>query len=239
MKTGLSIRLAAALLLVALLPQGSLAQQGAAHKHSVDLGAFAKEIMALRIEGGQHHLAMWTPYEFFVAAAISDGNVSKESMEKHLGFLKSYVPIFVSASVEKPDGTDVYATEAEVRRRATLVLSDGSEVRALDANAVPPNLSAIVSQMKTFMAAQGGADRENMHILVFPATTPKGKTVINTAQKDKLTLMLKADARFRETAFTWRTPFDAMSSVPDCPRCKAGVSAKWTYCPYCGQKLPQ
>ena len=219
----------------ALMSLQQAAAQQPATKQAVDLGAFTKEIMALKIEGGQQHLVMWMPYDFFVAAGMSDGTVPRESIERELGFLKSYITMFVMSSFEKPDGTEVFASETEVRNRAALKLADGSELKAL--TTVPPKVGAIVSVMKAFMAQQGGADRENMHVLVFPAATPQGKTVVDTAQKDVLTLNLKPDTRFRAVTFTWRTPFDAMTSVPDCPRCKAGLSAKWSYCPYCGQKL--
>ena len=237
MKGRTIIRTALVLAALALLPQAAAAQQPASQRQAVDLGAFTKEIMLLNFEGNQQHLVMWLPYEFFVAAATADGITTREAMEKEMGFLKSYLTLLVMNGMDRPDGTSVYAGEAEVRKRAALRLADGTEVRPLDA--VPPKLSAIVAAMKAFMAQQGGADRENMHIIVFPAATSAGKSVVDATRKDSLNLVLKADARFRETAFTWRTPFDALTAVPDCPRCKAGVSAKWTYCPYCGQKLPQ
>lgn len=229
------IRTALAVAALALLPHAAAAQQPAAQRPAVDLGAFTKEIMALRFDGEQKHLVMWLPYEFFVAVSIADGVTTREAAERDLAFLKSYNTLFVIASIERPDGTSVYGSEAELRKRAALRLADGAELRPLDA--VPPRLAAIVAAMKAVMAQQGGADRENIHILVFPAATPQGKTAVDAARKDSLSLVLKADAKFREAAFNWRTPFDALSAVPDCPRCKAGVSAKWTYCPYCGQKL--
>ena len=49
--------------------------------------------------------------------------------------------------------------------------------------------------------------------------------------------MLKADRKFNETIFTWHTPFDATTSVPPCPDCGESVSAKWSFCPWCGKKL--
>lgn len=228
---------ALALATLALLPLTAAAQQPATHRQAVDLGAFAKETVAFRIDRGQQHYVMWMPYEFFVITASAEGTIPRESMEKELAFLKPYVTLLVMASIGKPDGTEVFASEAEVRRRAVLKLGDGTEVRSLEA--VPPKLSAVVAAMKAVMAQQGGADRANLHMVVFPAATAAGKQVVDESRKGSLNLVLKADARFREAAFTWHTPFDALTAVPDCPRCKAGVSAKWTYCPYCGQKLPQ
>jgi hypothetical protein len=234
MKGRTIIRTALALAALALLPHVAAGQQ--APKPGVDVGAFVKEIMAVRLEGGQQHLVMWMPYEFFVAATAANFSAPREAIERELAFLKAYNTLFVMASAERPDGTSVYASEADLRKRAALRLADGTELRPLDT--VSPKLTAILAAMKAVMAQQGGADRENIHILVFPAATAAGKPVVDVSRKDSLNLLLKADARFREVAFTWRTPFDALAGVPDCPRCKAGVSAKWTYCPYCGQKLP-
>ena len=224
------------LMLCALAPLCARAQQATSKQGPVDLGAFTKEIMALRFDGQQQQLVMWTPYEFFLAAGMSDGT-PRESVERDLGFLKSFITVFIMSSSDRPDGTSVYATEAETRARTAIRLDDGTEVRPLAVT--PPKVTAVVSAMKAFMAAQGGADRENMHVLVFPATTDKGRTIVDTTRKDKLTLTLKPSGKFAEATFTWRTPFDAMTNVPDCPRCKAGLSAKWSYCPYCGQKLSQ
>ena len=224
------------LALLVLAATGAPAQQPAP-KPAVDLGALTKEVMALQIDGGQQSLVMWTPYEFFLAAGTAGGAMSHEAAERELGFLRSYITMFVMSSFERPDGTEVYATEAETRSRAALRLDDGTEVAPL--TVTPPKMSAIITMMKSLMAAQGGADRKNMHVLVFPAVTDRGRTVVDTARKDKLTLALKPAGRFGAASFTWRTPFDAVARVPDCQRCKAGLSAKWSYCPYCGQKLSQ
>ena len=234
----------AALLLFAALPPGSHAQQAAtaapAHVHpaqskATDLGSFVKEIMVLKIEGEAQHLALWFPYEFFVAAVMADGKSTRAATEGDMAFLKPYVTIAVQVNRDMPDGTAVYQTESEVRSRAVLKLDDGTEVAPLAK--VPPMLMAALAAMKTIISQQGGEDRANTFFLVFPNKTKTGKAVVNERQKDKLMLVLKADKTFREAAFTWRTPFDAVTSVPDCPKCKAGLSAKWTYCPYCGQKI--
>jgi hypothetical protein len=92
--------------------------------------------------------------------------------------------------------------------------------------------------MRAVIDSEGGAGNANLHILVFSSSTKTGEKIIDTSQKASLTLLLKADTKFKERSFNWRTPFDSVTSAPDCQRCKAGVSAKWTYCPFCGQRLP-
>lgn len=228
-------RAALAVALASTLTVAPHARQSTA-KARPDLGEFTKEIMAVHFDGGEQHLALWTPYEFFLAANLLDGKHTREEIERDLGFLRSFVIIMVSSSISRPDGSETYATETEVRRRAVLKLSDGAEVVPMAD--VPPKVAAVIGAMRSFMSAQGGADRENMQVLVFPATVSPGKVAVDTTRKDAVTLLLKADARFREHAFIWRTPFDAMTNVPPCPKCKASMSVKWSYCPYDGTKLP-
>jgi len=228
-------RAALAVALASTLTAAPHARQSTA-KAQPDLGEFTKEIMAVNFDGGQQHLALWTPYEFFLAATMLDGKHTREEIERDLGFLRSFVIIMVSAGISRPDGSETYATETEVRKRAVLKLSDGAEVVPMAD--VPPKVAAVIGAMRSFMSAQGGADRQNMQILVFPVTVSPGKTVVDTTRKDAVTLILKADARFRERTFIWRTPFDAMTNVAPCAKCKASVSAKWAYCPYDGTKLP-
>lgn len=237
MRNRLYTRLAITLLLLGAMQQRSSAHQELSQSTAVDLGAFTKEIMIMDFRENQTHLAMWLPYEFFVAATLSQGKVSKAAAERDLEFLRPYITLAIQSSIEQPDGTSMYASEKEVRARAVLKLADGSQVSPLES--VPPMVSATMSAMKALITSEGDAGSLNMHILVFPALTKQGQKVVDVARKDKLTLVLKAHTKFKETSFTWRTPFDALTTVPDCPRCKAGVSAKWTYCPYCGQKLSQ
>lgn len=230
------------LLLLVALPTPLTAQQPtpAAHTHNaaakaIDLGGFVKEMMVLKMDGETQHLALWFPFEFFVAAGMADGKNTRASVEDDMGFLKPYVTLAVQVNRDLPDGTSLYQTESEVRARAVLKLDDGTEIAPLART--PPMLTAALSAMKSVIAQQGGEDRANTFFMIFPNKTRTGKAVVDERQKDKLTLLLKADKNFRQAAFTWRTPFDAVASVPDCPKCKAGLSAKWTYCPYCGQKI--
>lgn len=231
------------LLLLAAPPLESSAQQAAAtaaHTHgaqskAIDLGNFVKELMVLKMENGAQHLALWFPYEFFVATAMADGKSTRAAIEPEVAFLKPYVTIAVQANRDLPDGTTLYQKESEIRARAALRLEDGTEIAPLAK--APPTLAEPLAAMKSLISQQGGQDGANTFFLVFPNQTGTGKLAVNERQKDKLMLVLKADRNFRETAFTWRTPFDAVTSVPDCPKCKAGLSAKWVHCPYCGQKI--
>ncbi|HYN85256.1 MAG TPA: zinc ribbon domain-containing protein [Pyrinomonadaceae bacterium] len=217
-------------------PPASKPQQQTQGARPVDLGAFLKEVLAFRLEQDRTHLAIWIPYEFFVAAASADGTVDRAAMERDLDFLRDYIPFVIQNEYERPDGTKVYATEAEMRTRAVLKLADGSEVAPL--TAVPPKLMMMLAAMRAVVQADGGRTTQNMQFLVFPSATRAGRKIVDSSQKDSLTLFIKPAGKFGEASFTWRTPFDALTGQADCPRCRSGVSSKWTYCPFCGQKLP-
>ena len=91
--------------------------------------------------------------------------------------------------------------------------------------------------MKKSTAAGMGELGAHMYVLMFPATTGGGKAVIDPSRKARLTLVLKEDSRFKEAVLVWHTPFDATNPVPPCHQCKEQVSAKWSYCPWCGASL--
>jgi hypothetical protein len=92
--------------------------------------------------------------------------------------------------------------------------------------------------MKEIIEAEGDAGSENMHVLIFPNKGRDGKPLIDETTKSKLELVLKRDGNYRATEFVWNTPFDSMSATPPCGKCGERVSAKWSFCPWCGAKLP-
>jgi hypothetical protein len=216
-------------------PQALAVRQQSSNRPPADIGAFVKELMAVKIDGTRTQLAIWFPYEFFIEAALSQPGSTRAGVEQDVGFMKPYITMIIQCKFENPDGSGLYASEAEVRARAALKMADGTEVSPIDRT--PPKIAAMVSALKTIISAEGDAGSANMHILVFPTQNKQGKLIVNTSQKDKLALVLKADRRYPETIFAWHTPFDATANVTMCSRCKEQVSPKWTYCPWCGQKI--
>jgi hypothetical protein len=203
----------------------------------VDAGSFVKELMVLKGEDRQLQIALWYPFEFFVQASLEKAGTSRADVERMLGFLRPYHTIFVQTAFTQDDGSTAYASQRDVRARAVLRLDDGEEIAPLDLDKVPPLASGTVETMKKVMAAGGGERGANLHLLMFPATTKEGKAVIDPSRKDRLTLVLKADSCFKEAVLVWHTPFDATNPVPPCHQCQEYVSAKWSYCPWCGTSL--
>ncbi len=214
------------------------AEQKAAGEQPVDIGVFLQEAFKLKVGGNMSDLAAWLPFEFYVESAHSGGGDSRELLRKDFEFLKPYLTIVVQSSVDRLDGTSSYESEEALRTRTVLRLKDGTEVGPLAANDVPPMVSATVTAMKSILSAEGDPGGANMHVLVFLNEGKDGKPIIDATKKGKLTLVLKPDKQFNETVFTWRTPFDAMTTVPPCAKCGENVSPQWSYCPWCGAELP-
>jgi hypothetical protein len=202
----------------------------------VDMGAFTKEVMKVKTEGGQADLALWFPQEFFVESCMSTPGAYREQIEKDLAFLKPFIVIMVESGTTRSDGTVQSAPEQETRSRAVLKLASGLEMKPLEN--IPPSVATTVAAMQKSMRIPAGQSGANMRALVFPAMS-QGKPVVETRKKSKLTLVLKAAGDAQASEFTWRTPFDTTSSAVSCPKCRGESSVKWSYCPWCGTKLAQ
>ena len=222
---------------ITISPEVLLARAETQRVPAADLGAFVKEIMKLKMVGDRTELAMWFPFEFYVEANLAESGQTRHVAEQELAFLKPYLTVIVQRSVNRADGSSLYSTEQDVRSRAVLVLPDNTEIRPLDK--VSPIVAATVAAMKAMMASEGDPGGANLHVLVFPSKDTHGRWVVETDKKSRLKLLLKRDGRFGDSTFTWHTPFDAITSVPPCQKCKEPVSAKWSFCPWCGAKLAE
>jgi hypothetical protein len=224
--------LAAGLLLCA----SGFSQEKPIRPPSIDVGAFAKEMMKLKIEGDQTQMGLWFPDEYFIQVGIQEGR-SRERAEKQASFLAPYLTFAVVRSIARKDGPAEYRSEDELRAKVVLQLADGREIAPL--KELPPRVSEEIALIKEGMAANGGASMEHASILLFPSRTPDGRSIIDISKRQKLTLVLKADQPFRDTPLVWYTPFDALAPANPCPKCREPLSAKWSYCPWCGAALSE
>lgn len=203
----------------------SFAAVGFKARHNVDLGEFIKEITIINVEGEQSQSAIWLPFEF--NAAVSAGS----STQTDISFLKSYMIFMVNCSVER-SGKQIYATETEIRKRATLKSSSSACLKPLVS--VPADVQKNLDSIKSAISASAGW---NMHILVFDFKDAAGRPMVDAAKRDKLTLVLEPAGAYSKTEFVWHTPFDAVTAAANCPVCGEKIKAKWHYCPWCGNKL--
>jgi hypothetical protein len=202
-----------------------------------DLGSMIQEGMVLNMEGNQRQLVIWYPFEFFVEIYRNVGGLTTTEAEKELMDQKPYQLFIVQCSWDKDDGSTSYASEKEVSARAVLKSDTGQEIEPVDD--IPPSVSDRLAAMKELMAGNAGAAGAAMHLLLFPATIQEEKAIVDMSRREKLTMVLKADEHFKEAEFVWHTPFDALTQVPPCFKCKEPVSAKWFYCPWCGASLEE
>ncbi len=200
----------------------------------IDLGKFIKEIMIINVEDNQSCSAIWIPYQFHTAAAMSN-KADRQQLENELNFWKPYIPIIVQCSIDKPDGSKLYAAEQQIKISAYLTAKDKSRIAPL--TEIPEQLAKRLDVLKQMMAPPGKSSNTNMHILVFANKDKTGQPIINSDKKDKLELTIEPGGLFKRTKFQWHTPFDAVSAKVNCPICRKHCSAKWWFCPWCGKKL--
>jgi hypothetical protein len=212
------------------------ADVGNRSQKTVDLGAATTEAMVIRVSGDRTQMAMWFPYEFWVEAAAQEAGGDRAKAEREVAYLKPYITILTQCSIDQDDGSSVYQPESQVRARACLVGPNLAET--LPVPKPPALISATVAAMKAMMSSEGDAGSKNMHVLVFPNQDKNGKPLIDASKKGELRLVLKADKKYGRTEFLWKTPFDALSPAAFCSKCKGSLSAKWSYCPWCGAAIP-
>jgi hypothetical protein len=200
-----------------------------------DLGAFIKEIVSIKVSGNQTQSAIWLPLEFYIEVNQRIQEKNSAQIEKELAPLKPYLIFMVQCSMENPDLPAVYESLNQLYTRATLKDKKGSEIKPL--LDIPQELSARLNAIKSLMSQDSAGSAANMHILVFPSKNADGNPIVNTNKRDKLTLVLNKKGLFNKAVFIWRTPFDALTENITCLNCGESLSAKWHYCPWCGQKL--
>ena len=197
-------------------------------RRNVSLRDFLKELAVTNIKDNQTQSAIWLPFEFNVNAI--GGNAKTQT---DISSLKSYLIFMVQCSIDN-SGRRTYASWSQVQNRAFLKGISLAQLKPLVL--VPVELSAKLETLKTAVADNGSSVADS-HILVFDINDPNGKALVDTAKRDKLTLVLESSGSFSKAEFTWHTPFDAVTDAGNCPDCGEKIKAKWHYCPWCGNKL--
>jgi len=230
MRFGMIVLVAA---LVGLLSSDGMCLEDKAADPKPNAGALITELMRVHLDGQKTDMAIWLPFEGFVAIAESQGG-DHAAAERDVAILKRYQILMVTRLVDDGTGNKNFATEEQLRDSVVLRGADDLEVKALAT--VPPQVSAMAAGMRQAMAAQGGENGANMRLLFFPAAV-KGKTLVDVPNKGKLTLVCKPIGDFDAYTCDWRTPLDALHGMDTCPHCHELVSGKWSFCPWCGQSL--
>jgi hypothetical protein len=196
-------------------------------KRDVSLRDFLKELTVVNVKGNQTQSVVWLPFEFNVKAIGDDVKKQVDSS------LKSYLIFMVTCSVDH-DGSRTCASWSQIQNRAFLKGISAAPLKPL--TMVPVELSQKLEVIKTAVTDSGGSTADS-HMIIFDVNDPNGKALVDTAKRDKLTLVLEASDSFSKVQFTWHTPFDALIDAGTCSKCGEKVRAYWYYCPSCGNKL--
>jgi hypothetical protein len=196
-------------------------------RYNINLAEFLKELTIVNVKDSQTQTAVWLPFEFNVNAIGDNVEMRTDSS------LKSYLIFMIQCSINRADSQTI-ASWSEIQNRA--FLKGVSHARLKPLALVPVEISRNLEAIRTAIAENGGSTI-NMHMLVFDINDPNGKVLIDTAKRDKLTLVLEPSSSFSKAEFVWHTPFDAVVDAGNCPDCGEKIKAQWCYCPWCGNKL--
>jgi len=221
-----------------LVPQSNLLAggtpaQGPASK--VDFNAVLKEIMHAEIKDNQQTMAFWLPAEFFIS--MEEGQVGREIAEKNYGFLRKYLVFIVGQQLEEDDGTKIPAKKSDLLKRISLKMNNGEKFALVDN--IPPKLSELLEQTRRNITANGGSMGKISSIFIFSSISDGWKTSFDIRNKNSLILSLKEGNGFKSNHFVWKTPLDSFQPAPPCKKCGEAVSAKWSFCPWCGTKIEE
>ena len=84
MKTRKVLSILACLFCLTISPEVLIARAETGQVPAVDLGAFVKEIMKLKMAGNRTELAMWFPFEFYVEASRAESGQTRQEVEKRM-----------------------------------------------------------------------------------------------------------------------------------------------------------
>lgn len=189
---------------------------------------FMKECVQITSNENEKQLAAWLPMATcFKLVDIAGGKTG--SLEASMQKCQPYLMFIVENRVGSNGSHMSFEPVASMRARAVLKFTDGQEVRALEK--VPEDFpSAILS-----LARLPGTHQANL--LIFPAGT-HADLDLSTA-KNKLSLSLLATKDYHASDFVWRLPLEIYGSTQQCTKCHSDLSAKWSFCPYCGTPARQ
>jgi len=198
-----------------------------------DLNAFVKECARARAANGKVQVVRWFSWEYTIASNIEEYEGNREQLEQEIRYLRPYIICMV---MRKPVGTShgVALDEADVRRAAKVLDRHGRAVAPLDQ--VPPEVADYLARLREAIGRVAMAAQ--YVFLVFPRQDVDGNVIVDEQRRDKLTVVLQAADGYPEFRAEFRTPFDAASPPIKCPSCADDVSRKWSYCAWCGVKLP-
>lgn len=185
---------------------------------------FLKDCFIVNVSDGQHQYAAWLPLQTFVRMYAAGGGDTAQ-LEPKVKDLKSYLMFVVENRTYDQFKNPISESAESLRARIKLRFPDGTEVRAVDKTP---------DGMPTNAPTFGNLGRRGQ-LLIFPSEGHIDLDAEN-ASKSKIQLILDGNDAFKASSFTWHLPLELSGTTKQCSKCHNELSAKWSFCPWCGIK---
>jgi hypothetical protein len=236
-RSACGVTTAACLLLFAWISLAAAEEKSKPMRPQADASTLIRELGAVKLIGDDQVVAFWVPFEFFVEVSLKPDGSDRADAERGLDFMKKYQIVVAGIGTHDKSGGVQYVSEKDIRRTVSLKLASGAEFPLIDD--VPERVANAVAIFRALFAKNMGEFGNNLQVLVFSSTAKDGKTVLTVSGQKTVVVQFKDIKGMKPIRLEWKTPLDSLNPIPPCARCKESLSAKWSYCPWCGAKIPR
>jgi hypothetical protein len=199
----------------------------------LDLSVLIQETQRISQKPQEMTIVWWIPEEFWSATFRQNKSVTPAQAEEFLTVVRPYTVVAVCDGIVGTFGGVTYKSEEQIHAGIRLVDARGTSYVPRTGDQIDANMKNIQQMMKPILGNMLGPLGQNLHFVLFPATTEAGARIANATQKGRFQVKLG------EKEFTWRLPLDALLPSKACPSCKEQCKGSWNFCPWCGAKLAQ
>jgi hypothetical protein len=183
---------------------------------------------------GYTGIVWYIPFDFWIRSGESRGRSAAE-MDKAMGSLKQYTPVFIFVAKVSGLGAFEYVSPEQLAKQVVIRDAKGTDYPVVPT--ISDDAKNLAAAMKPILANAMGKAGENSAMLFFPANDKEGHAIADPKSNGTFSVVLKDVVNRPEGIYTWVFPLTSVSEPKYCPIGKEQVNANWKYCPWHGAAL--
>ncbi len=199
----------------------------------IDVQTLIHETQRMSQSPDELTLVWWVPEQFWRASfAKNAAQMPQAQIEDFLKVIRPYTMVVAVCGTGGPFGGMTYKSASEIRSSIKLRDADGKTYSPLGDEVVDQDTKNFLEMLKPIFKSMIGPLGENMHFVLFPSKSADGPSIADPTKKGSFSVLLAKEE------FKWRLPLDSVLPTKECPTCKEECRGSWSFCPWCGAKLP-
>jgi len=228
-----SFRISALVAGVAVLLSSALASWAAPQKDKIDLIELTKQSQHIYQAEGKIVFVWWVSNDYWRVALAQSGQLAPEQIENTMETVRPYIVITVAEATVDDRARTAFKPEEDVRAEVILKDKAGVKYKPLEEDDISDDMKTLINAMRPAMTGMIGPLGRNMFFLCFSAQNAKGQDIIQPDKKGSFSVVVG------DKEYKFKLPLDATVPKIICPKCKEVCSGTWSFCPWCGAKLPE